>query len=65
MITFERTDLNGDVLVVYSDVAESTIVGAQKHPLLREVQLERTGFGRATVEPIHHEWIKLRSNRWK
>ena len=50
-------------VMVYSDVVESTIVGAQKHPLLREVQLERTGSGRATVEPIHHEWIKLRSNR--
>ena len=49
--------------MVHSDVVESTIVGAQKHPLLREVQLERTGYKRATVEPIHHEWIKLRSNR--
>ena len=50
-------------VMVYSDVVESTIVGAQKHPLLREVQLERTGSGRASVEPYHHEWIKLRSNR--
>ena len=50
-------------VMVYSDVVESTIIGAQKHPLLREVQLERTGSGRATVEPIHHEWIKIRSNR--
>ena len=50
-------------LVIYSDVEESTVLGAQKHPLLRKVQLERLGQGRATVEPIHHEWIKLRSNR--
>jgi len=50
-------------LMVYCDVIESTIVGSQKHALLREVQLERLGQGRATVEPIHHEWINLRSNR--
>ena len=50
-------------VMVYSDVVESTIVGAQKHPLLSEVQLERTGSGRALVEPYHCEWIKLRSNR--
>ena len=49
--------------MVYSDVVDSTVVGAQKHPLLRKVQLERTGQGRATVEPLHHEWVKLRSNR--
>ena len=50
-------------LMIYSDVVESTVVGAQKQPLLRKVQLERRGQGRATVEPIHHEWNKLRSNR--
>ena len=31
--------------------------------MLRKVQLERRGQGRATVKPIHHEWINLRSNR--
>lgn len=50
-------------LMIYSDVEESTVLGEQKYPLLRKVQLERLGQGRATVEPIHHEWIKLRSNR--
>ena len=49
-------------LMVYYDVIESTVVGAQKHPLLRKVQPERRGQGSATVEPIHHEWIDLRSN---
>ena len=42
-------------VMIYSDVVESTIVGAQKHPLLREVQLERTRSGHASVEPYHHE----------
>ena len=50
-------------VTVYSDIIESTIVVAQKHPLLRELQLEITGEGRASVKPYHHEWIKLRSNR--
>jgi len=49
--------------MIYSDMVESIVVGAQKHPLLRKVQLERTGQGRATVEPFHHEWSKQRSNR--
>ena len=51
--------------MIYSDVVESTVVGAQKHPLLRKVQLERRGHGCAAVEPIHHEWIKLQSNRFE
>lgn len=50
-------------LMIYSDMVESIVVGAHKHPLLRKVQLERAGQGVATVEPFHHEWIKLRSNR--
>ena len=41
--------------MVYCDVIESAVVGAQKHSLLRKVQLERRGQGRATVEPIHYE----------
>lgn len=55
--------LTKQTLMIHSDVEESTVLGAQKHPLLRKVQLERLGQGRATVEPINHEWIKLRSNR--
>lgn len=43
--------------MIYSDMVESIVVGAQKHPLLRKVQLERTGQGRATVEPFHHDGL--------
>ena len=32
-------------------------------PLLCEVQLSRTGDGRSTVEPRHHQWIKVRGNQ--
>ena len=38
-------------VMVYSDVVESTVVGSGKFPLLREVQLLRTGEGESTVEP--------------
>ena len=48
-------------VMVYCDVVESTIVGAQKHSLLRKVELERKGEGRATIEPLHREWIKVRN----
>ena len=50
-------------VMVYSDVVESTVVGSGKFPLLREVQLLRTGDGQSTVEPLHHQWIKVRGNQ--
>ena len=50
-------------VMVYSDVLESTVVGSGKFPLLREVQLLRTGDGQSTVEPLHHQWIKVRGNQ--
>ena len=49
--------------MVYSDVVVSTVVGSGKYPLLREVQLLRTGEGESTVEPLHHQWIKVRGNQ--
>lgn len=42
-------------MMVYSDVVESSVVGSGKFPLLHEVQLLRTGHGRSTVEPLHHQ----------
>ena len=50
-------------VMVYSDVAESTVVGSGNFPLLREVQLTRTGDGQNTVEPLHHQRIKVRGNQ--
>ena len=46
-------------VMVYSDLVESTVVGSGKFPLLREVQLLRTGDGESTAEPLHHQWIKV------
>ena len=37
-------------VMVYSDLVESTVVGSGKFPLLREVQLLRTGEGEARVK---------------
>ena len=50
-------------VMVYSDVVQSTVVGSGKFPLLREVQLTRTGDGRSMVEPLHQQWIKVRGNQ--
>jgi len=50
-------------VMVYSDLVESSVVGSGKFPLLREVQLVKSGEGESTVEPLHHQWIKLRSNQ--
>ena len=50
-------------VMVYSDLVESTVVGSGKFPLLRAVQLLRTCDGESTVEPLHHQWIKVRGNQ--
>ena len=50
-------------VMVYSDLVESTVVGRGKFPLLREVQLLRTGDGESTAEPLHHQWIKVRGQQ--
>ena len=50
-------------VMVYSDIVESTVVGSGKYPLLREVQLLRTGEGESTAEPLHHQWIKVRDQQ--
>ena len=47
-------------VLIYCNAVESTVVGEQRHPLLRKVELERKGEGRATIEPYHREWIKVR-----
>ena len=50
-------------VTVYCDAVESTIVGSQRHSLLRKVELDRKGEGRATIEPYHREWIKVRDQQ--
>ena len=48
-------------VMIYCDAVESTIVGEQRHALLRKVDLERPDKGRATIEPYHREWIRVRN----
>ena len=56
--TRERTRL----AMVYCDVVESTLVGNQKHALLRELTLHDSGGSRRSVEPIHYQWLPVRNN---
>ena len=48
-------------VMVYCDVVETTVVGEQRHSLLRKVEMERKGEGRATIEPLHREWVRVRN----
>ena len=47
-------------VLIYCNAVKSTVVGDQRHPLLRKVEMERKGEGRATIEPYHREWVKVR-----
>ena len=62
--TFEKiVGTTRSTVMAYSDVVQSTVVGSGKFPLLREVQLTRTGDGRSMVEPLYQQWIKARGNQ--
>ena len=59
--TFEKVvGPHADDIMVYSDMVDTSIVGNQRHQLLREVSVTRTGAGRATVEPYHRQWQPIR-----
>ena len=51
--------LNRDTVMVYADAVQPNTVNGVKVPLLRSVQLNHSGEGRLTVEPVHREWIPL------
>ena len=48
--------------MVYCDVVESSLVGNQKHALLRELMLKDSGGQRQFVEPLHYQWLSVRNN---
>ncbi len=48
--------------LVYCDLVQSTLVGNQKHPLLREITIPDSGGARQSVEPLHHQWLPVRNN---
>ena len=49
-------------VLLYSNVANPTIVGGARYPLLHEVTIERKSEGTASSEPVISEWIPLRGN---
>lgn len=49
-------------LMVYSDVAASSIVGGQITDLLREIPYSREEKGDMNIEPLHRHFQRIRSN---
>ena len=47
---------------VYSDVMKSDIIGNQVTDLLREVKYHRTGAGVNYLQPLHIQYLPVRSN---
>ena len=48
--------------LVYCDLVQSTLVGNQKHPFLRQLALKDRGGTRQSVEPLHYQWLPVRNN---
>ena len=60
--SFDQLHNGKEVVMVYTDLVQSTVVGNGKFPLLRKLSVDRNGGGRVTVEPYHHEWVPLQAN---
>ena len=48
------------ILLLYSNVVNSNIVGDASHPLVREVYYRRSGVGTVYFKPLHIQWLLLR-----
>ena len=60
--SFDKLYNRKEVVMVYTDLVQSTVVGNGKFPLLRKLSVDRHGSGRVTVEPYHREWVPLQTN---
>ena len=60
--SFDQLHNGKEVVMVYTDLVQSTVVGNGKFPLLRKLSVDREGGGRVTVEPYHREWVPLQTN---
>ena len=60
--SFDQLHNGKEVVMVYTDLVQSTVVGNGKFPLLRKLSVDRKGGGRVTVEPYHREWVPLQTN---
>ena len=55
---------NARSILVYSDMVQSTIMGGQRHHLLRELFLPKEEYDeRQMVEPNHYQWIPISKMR--
>ena len=63
MVEWQFNNLNAYFEKLLGTSKRTVTVGSGKFPLLREMQLLRTGDGESTVEPLHHQWIKVRGNQ--
>ena len=62
--SFDKLHNSKEVVMVYTDLVQSTVVGNGKFPLLRKLSVVRQGQGqgRVTVEPYHREWVPVQAN---
>ena len=60
--SFDKLHNGKEVVMVYTDLVQSTVVGNGRFPLLRKLSVDRKGSGRVTVEPFHREWVPLQTN---
>ena len=60
--SFDKLHNCKEVVMVYTDLVQSTTVGNGRFPLLRKLSVDRKGSGRVTVEPFHREWVPLQTN---
>ena len=60
--SFDKLHNRKEVVMVYTDLVQSTTVGNGRFPLLRKLSVDRQGSGRVTVEPFHREWVPLQTN---
>ena len=60
--SFDKLHNSKEVVMVYTDLVQSTTVGNGRFPLLRKLSVDRKGSGRVTVEPYHREWVPLQTN---
>ena len=60
--SFDKLHNRKEVVMVYTDLVQSTTVGNGRFPLLRKLSVDRKGSGRVTVEPYHREWVPLQTN---
>ena len=60
--SFDKLHNSKEVVMVYTDLVQSSTVGNGRFPLLRKLSMVHQGQGRVTVEPYHREWVPLQAN---